>query len=186
MDRHGHRRFQNVLQVANTVRRMQIFHHELQEVRPTIPRNILRDQLNPLEAYNDVQFRRNFAFTKETFIRVFRIFENELTVYDKQGDTFYLPPMLRLIIFMQYLRSNSFYRCVSTQCVVAVPESTVCRTVNQVAKIIASKMKTYVKLPNIEEQNQIASRIFDQYGFPGIFHVVLNDVFLQKLIIICI
>ena len=82
--------------------------------------------------------------------------------------------------------SNSFYRCVSTQCVVAVPESTVCRTVNQVAKIIASKMKTYVKLPNIEEQNQIASRIFDQYGFPGIFHVVLNDVFLQKLIIICI
>ena len=89
----------------------------------------------------------------------------------------HVPPMLKLAVFLHYLRSNAFYRNCSTQHFIQLSRSSVSRIVNGVAKIIASGMPTYVKFPTIEEQDEIASRIFSSSGLPGVIGKLKLDSF---------
>ena len=171
MDRFSLARVQNTRNVVQNYQRYQGLNREINGLRlqPQIRQNHLRDMVNPLEAYSDIQFQQNFAFTKPTFNMIFDIFKDELASLKTRSDDFYLPPVLKLIIFLQYLRSNSFYRCVATQSCVRVPQSTVCTVVNQVAKVIASRTSTYVKIPDLAEQDEIAQRVFEKHKIPGNF-----------------
>ena len=165
--------FQRTTNTVNQVERLQALDQEVRNLQlenQRVARTFLRDQLNPLESYSDHLFKQNFAFTKETFVNIYNIFKDELTVAPCNYGP-YIPPILRFTIFMQYLRSNSFYRCVSTQCVVTAPESTVCRIVNQVAKTIAARHSTYVKFPDANQQDQIAQRIFEESKIPGVIGI---------------
>ena len=56
-------RIQNVRTFANNVDRAVRLNHEINAIAtPRIERNILRDNINPLESYDDLKFRQNFAF----------------------------------------------------------------------------------------------------------------------------
>ena len=115
------RRTRNTVISANRINQL---HNDLQNMQVPIPRTYLRDQQNPLESYSDKLFTQNFAFTKATFRTIYDIFEDDLENAQTNFKDLYLPPLLKLTIFMQYLRSNSFYRCVSTQKVVDIPQAT--------------------------------------------------------------
>lgn len=178
-------RIQNVRTFANNVDRAVRLNHEINAIAtPRIERNILRDNINPLESYDDLKFRQNFAFSKATFLLVFDVFKDQLATRESPEDGYYLSPMLRLLIFLQYLRSNSFYRCVSTQRIVNIPTSSVERIVNSVAKVIASKTSTYVKFPDLNEQDQIASRVFEKTKIPGNSSIKFNSEILTTQLIL--
>ena len=165
----GHRndRFRRTFSTLVNVDRINRFQEEQRNLIPPVPRTYFRDQQNPLETYSDELFQRNFAFTKTTFRNVFDIFKDDLAAPHINNSEPHLPPLLRMTVFMQYLRSNSFYRCVSTQRVVDLPPSSVCRVVNAVAKVIANRSDEYIKIPTLDEQNQTADRIFKEFKIPG-------------------
>ena len=74
----------------------------LQTCFPSVPRVVFRDQLNPLEVYNDFNFKANFGFSKDGFINVLDIYKNRLESKSNRGNP--ISPLLRLSVFLQYLR----------------------------------------------------------------------------------
>ena len=136
--------------------------NELQP-RQKIPRVNFIDAQNPLEYYNtDKEFHLNMAFTKSQFLIVLDKFKDK---FETSLPTY--SPFIQLTVFLQYLKSNSFLRNVSTQVVVQLPISIVHEIVNSVANDIASCFSEWIVYPTAEEQNIAAARILEKYGFPG-------------------
>ena len=131
-------------------------------INQRIPRVIFSDPQNPFEIFRDDIFQGKFLFRKHQF----------MTVLDKFKDKFAtsMPghsPLRQFTVYMTYVRSNGFLRDVSTQNYVELPIPTVHKIVNSVAKDIAFYSRNYIVYPNKEEQNIIAARILEKYGFPG-------------------
>ena len=84
-----------VLQTAQEI-------ENLQTCFPSVPRVVFRDQLNPLEVYNDFNFKANFGFSKDGFINVLDIYKNRLESKSNRGNP--ISPLLKLSVFLQYLR----------------------------------------------------------------------------------
>ena len=81
------------------------------------------------------------------------------------------------LIYNGIFRSNGFYRNVGTQLVVQLPKSTISNIVNEVAQVIASSTKEYIKFPTIEEQNVTAAHFAEHFKFPGVIGVAGMCIF---------
>ena len=132
-----------------------------------IPRRIFRDQLNPLEHYRtSEEFQKNFGFFKDGFLFILDIVKDKLTKpYNPGSPT--ISPLLRLTVFLHYLRSNSFYRVESDIAFIQLPTSTICEVVNQTARDIASFSSKYIAFPDEEEKEVISSYFLENFKFPG-------------------
>ena len=148
--------FNNIRHMARRIRELRV---------PKVPYVYFRDQQNPLEFYNDEKFQANLAFSKNAFLMILDIFKDKLAKHT--SNKYNISPLLRLTVFLQYMRSNEFYRSVSTQGIIQLPKSEVGIIVNEVAIAIASYSSTYIKVPSPEEQIIISSRIMEKYDFPG-------------------
>ena len=132
-----------------------------------IPRRIFRDQLNPLEYYASAEkFRKNLIFSKDGFLFVLDIFKHKLTKPDNPSCPS-ISPLLRLTVFLHYLRSNDFYRVESDIAYLQLPQSTICDVVNQTAKDIASFHSQYIVFPDEGEKEVISSFFLEKFDFPG-------------------
>ena len=157
--------------------------HEIARVR--VPRVVFRDQENPLEALSDFDFKANLAFTKDGFLFILDIFKDKIDRPSANPD-YYISPLLRLTIFLQYLRSNGFYRNVSTHYFTKIPTSTIGRIVNDVAKDIASFQSEYIQFPNLNQRDEIANYFMENFQFPGIIGKTIfcsNFLYLKLLVI---
>ena len=97
--------FSNTLQLAEDVDSVLQTAQEIDNIQncfPSVPRVVFRDQLNPLEVYNDFNFKANFGFSKDGFINVLDIFKSRLE--SKTNRTSPISPLLKLSVFLQYLR----------------------------------------------------------------------------------
>ena len=132
-----------------------------------IPRRIFRDQLNPLEHYrSSEEFRNNLIFSKDGFLFILDIFKDILTKpYNPGSPT--ISPLLRLTVYLHYLRSNSYYRVESDIAYIQLPKSTIGDILNQTAKDIASYSSTYIVFPDEEEKEVISNFFLENFKFPG-------------------
>ena len=141
----------------------------LEEIRNQfrVPRRILRDQQNPLEYYRtNEEFQMQLAFFKDGFLFILDTFKDKLTKpYCPSSPT--ISPLLRLTLFLHYLRSNDFYRVESDITYIQLPKSTICKIVNQTAKDIASFSSTFIQFPDEEEKEVIANYFLENFQFPG-------------------
>ena len=97
-----------------------------------IPRRIFRDQMNPLEYYaNPKKFKDNLIFSKDGFLHLLGIFKDKLTKPNNPGSPS-ISPLLRLTLYLHYLRSSSFYRVESDITYIQLPTSTICEVLNQI------------------------------------------------------
>ena len=154
-----------VADLIDNVAEVQQLANQIDEIVPPIPRRVFRDQLNPLEHYDERNFKANFAFSKDGFRHVLGIFGPQLEAKKRRDPPF--SPLLMLSVFLLYLRSNGFYRSVATQFVVQLSKRAVGRIVNFTARVIANAMSAYVKFHTIDEQNEIAARFGEEYNFSG-------------------
>ena len=148
--------------ILDTNERLNAIRHQLR-----IPRRILRDQQNPLEYYRGAEeFRSNLIFSKDGFLYILDLFKDKLTKRYNPGSPT-ISPLLRLTVFLHYLRSNSFYRNESDITYIQLPKSTICDVLNQTAKDIASFSSTYIVFPDEEEKEVIANFFLENFRFPG-------------------
>ena len=104
--------FLNTVQTLNGVQDIKNMAKEIKEEFSQvtqISRVFLRDQQNPLEAWNDKKFQSNLAFTKDSFIVVLDIFKHKL-LKPSTPSVPSISQLLKLTLFLQYLRSISYYR----------------------------------------------------------------------------
>ena len=102
--------FSNTLETLEAVSRIENLAGDIRDLNSGqhIPRGILRDFGNPLEALSDKQFQSAHAFSKDKFLHVFDLFKTELQPSNPGRHV--VPPLIKFSTFLFYLRSNGFYR----------------------------------------------------------------------------
>jgi hypothetical protein len=112
-----------------------------------------------------------FGMGKIPFRQILAMIEPQLHRTSEGESPTVLPSLHRFVIFLQFMRTNSFQRAVGTQQFIQVSQSVVCNTVNEVAEILASRVAEFVQFPSVEESKHIAEEIYLQCGLPGIIGV---------------
>lgn len=84
--------------------------------------------------------RATFGMGKEPFLRIFAKVSSQLERPREASTPTVIPALWRFLIFLQFMRTNGFQRAVGTQHVIRVSQPVVCKTVNEVAKIIADML----------------------------------------------
>ena len=168
----------NVQEILDTERR-------LNEIRNyfRVPRTILRDQLNPMEHYNERKFKDNLGFSKNGFLFMLNIFKGKLDRgYNPGSPT--ISPLNRLAIYLHYLRSSgNFYRTENEITWIQLPVSTICHILNQTAIDISSFSSKFIAFPDKDEKEVIANYFQENFDFPGcvgIFGELYEQITLQK------
>jgi hypothetical protein len=108
-----------------------------------------------------------FGMGKVPFQQIFAMLEPELQRTREGENPTVLPALHRFLIYLQFMRTNSFQRAVGSQHFIQVSQSVVCNTVNEVAKMLASRVPEFVQFPSEEESKHIAEEIYLQTGLPG-------------------
>ena len=135
-----------------------------------VPRVVFCDQENPLEALREKEFKENLIFSKDGFLHILELFKDKIRRPCHQSAE--ISPLLKLTTYLQSVRSNDFYRSTRNQFYIRLPKSTICKIVNEVAKDIASFSSTYIKFPDLEEQEVIANYFAENYNFPGVIGIL--------------
>ena len=86
----------------------------------------------------------------------------------------HLPPSLKLSTFLQFLRTNSFHRAVGSQKGINISQAAACKTVNRVAKIFSLKQKQFIQFPTIQESQNIALEIYQEFKFPPVITGIID------------
>lgn len=73
---------------------------------PPMERVILRDQDNPLEALNDIEFVQRYHISKQSVIETILPLVEQRDMQDRRGAP--IPVILKLLTFIRYLSSGSF------------------------------------------------------------------------------
>ena len=124
-------------------------------------------------------FRKIFGFSKYGFRYLLDILGPRI-IHSEKNNPVFLTPVLKLCIFIDFLRTNSYHRVIGTQMHVRVRQSTVCRVVNEISRVVASFSHEYVKMPNEEEANEIAAHFLNKTGLPFVQGVVDGTHFRVK------
>ncbi|XP_059097976.1 putative nuclease HARBI1 isoform X2 [Tigriopus californicus] len=131
-----------------------------------IPRRHIREQrASPMNELTDIKFRKIFGFSKDNVLRLVDTFREELNVQRDNCSTAIMP-LEKLLITLEFLRTNGFHRSVGMQWYVLRSPSAVCTTANTVAHAIARRRNDFVRLPSREEEDEIAQDFFVQHHFP--------------------
>jgi hypothetical protein len=137
----------------------------------SLPHRLLTDRENPLEALRPGEFRVMFGMGKLPFCQIFDMIRPELGRTREGQNPTVLPAMHRFLIYLQFMRTNSFQRAVGTQYFIRVSQSIVCLTVNEVAGLLAARVSEFVQFPSEEESQHIAEEIYLETGMPGVIGV---------------
>ena len=73
-----------------------------------VPRIVFRDQENPLEALREKEFKENLIFSKDGFLHILELFKDKIRRPCHQSAE--ISPLLKLTVYLQYVRSNDFYK----------------------------------------------------------------------------
>uniref|UniRef100_A0A8D9B7L6 Uncharacterized protein n=1 Tax=Cacopsylla melanoneura TaxID=428564 RepID=A0A8D9B7L6_9HEMI len=76
------------------------------EEYPPMERVVLRDQDNPLEALNDIEFVQRYHISKQSITGTILPLVDQRDIQDRRGAP--IPVILKLLTFIRYLTSGSF------------------------------------------------------------------------------
>lgn len=144
---------------------------ETEDVQP-LPRQVQRrrfferERRNPFDQLTDQEFVQAFAFSKSGVVKLHDLFVEELAVKDEKRTS--LTSMEKLLVMLQFLRTNTFYWVVQFIGHILRHKSTVCRTVGAVTRAIARRIDDFVVLPTPEEEEEICRGFFRKAIFPSV------------------
>lgn len=121
-----------------------------------------RKKFSPLNVMPDVQFRREFRMTKDSFRKLHDIVSPLITGSDvlpdsdNQNESYRstMPKFKKLLVTLKYLACGNFHY--NTGLCEGYSSAQVCRVVKEVAPAIASLCPLYVKFPTDEERKRVS------------------------------
>lgn len=124
---------------------------------------VLRDRLNPLEAFDDVDFFARFRVNKNGFNSILGHLSDDLPQFSKNTNN-PLNPVQQLSVALRFYATGDFQiSCGDFQ---GIDQSTVSRIVHRVTEKIASLSNQVIVFP--EDCSDINQYFLDYCGLPGI------------------
>ncbi|VEN50693.1 unnamed protein product [Callosobruchus maculatus] len=127
-----------------------------------VPRRYVRDMGNPLEIYNEREFKKRFRFSKD-------VLQNVLVplIQEREPQTnrdLPVHPVIGLLITLRFYATGSFQ--VVSGDLRGFHQSTVSRVIKKITRKISTHSRHYIKFP---QNLQATSARFERIGnFPGV------------------
>ena len=137
---------------------------------PVLPRPRRFRFLNsesPFDTFRDDEFFGTFGFSKPRVSQLVELCRNSLSALTDQRTA--LIPERKMLIFLDYVRSNTIQRSVGMKIYSGVHQSTVSRIIQQVAQAINEHFHQFVVFPDEIEKDLIARQFLAMDQLPGVF-----------------
>lgn len=144
------------------LRRMELYQ------RVTRPYRHLRHPLDPFEKYDNAEFLRRFRFSKPNFVQLEQLVFSNSERTSGRGP--WIPLRIKLLITLRFYATNSFLLVCAD--VVDVSHSLVSHTIKTISRMIASKRRDFIKMPNSQDLVEYQRRFHAMYGFPKVIGVI--------------
>ncbi|KAK4873006.1 hypothetical protein RN001_015035 [Aquatica leii] len=127
-----------------------------------IPRQVLRDNTNPLEVYTNNELYQRYRFCRNTIQTVLLPMVYPQNNQDSNRGL-PIPPIIKLCMALRFYATGSYQRTVGD--LMAISQASACRIINEVSEIIARHLPLYIKFP---ENNiaRIRNRFYEIAHFP--------------------
>lgn len=135
-----------------------------QERNPIRRQRVFRDRTNPLDVYNDAEFRERFRFRREDVLNLCEDIGDAIDVSMRQGS---LPVSMQILIALRYFACGSFQIVIGD--LFGVHRSTVSRVVDRVSRVVSGQLNNYVRMPSAVEATENAQRFYQMANFPNVF-----------------
>lgn len=117
---------------------------------------------------DDEDFRKRYRVTKQTFNFLVHLFEQQLEKTSNRNHP--LKSNEQLLLALRFYATGSFQMLESD--LYGVHQTTVCRCVHRVSKLIASLAPLYIKFPTEAEFEKLKTKFFNMHGFPGVIGLI--------------
>ncbi|MEW8547525.1 MAG: hypothetical protein AB2693_28800, partial [Candidatus Thiodiazotropha sp.] len=142
---------------------------ELEDViNVRLERRVLRDNMNPMEKLNDIQFFQNFRFSKNSALEIFRSVEDMLKVQTNRGLP--VPPLLQFLGTLRFYATGSFQSVIGDLFKVSQPAMS--RIIKRVSTAIASRHHEVIKFPDRDSLFSEKQKFMDIGGIPGVIGAI--------------
>lgn len=128
---------------------------------------VFRDRLNPLDLYDDYDFKIRFRFTKQNVNEILTLISNDLQM-DSRG--YSVPPHLQLLLTLRFFATGAFHRLLGDTFHVSAPCA--CCIISKVSKSIAKLKSLFVYMPKESEVNEVKERFHRMARFEGVIGAV--------------
>lgn len=146
--------------------------NEINELTTTTNRKVytVQTRLNPMQKYNDENFRKRFRLTKSSVIYLHSLIGADLEPI-KTRVGFTLSALDKILITLRYYATACFQQVAAD--FYGVVESTVCKIVPIVSDKIASLRATFIHMPTTnDEMDQTKQDFFRIAGMPAIIGAI--------------
>ena len=126
---------------------------------------IFRDRNNPLDMYDDVDFRQRFRLTRGTVLKLIAHIEDLEPLRQTVGA---VPLHLQVLLGLRFSATGSFQRVCGD--LFGVSPSTACCIVNRVTTAIARRKQQYLSFPQDGAIARIKQSFFLHYNMAGIIN----------------
>ncbi|CAI6355703.1 unnamed protein product [Macrosiphum euphorbiae] len=116
-----------------------------------LPRpRFFRDRSNPLEDFDDFDFKSRFRLSKETFVFLLHLIGNDLR--RSTNRSFAISPEIQILVTLRYYATGTFQAVIGDH--VHVHKSTICRTIKRVSLAIGRLRPHFINMPRDAEEIQ--------------------------------
>ena len=137
------------------------------ENQSRIRRNGLKDRLNPLEAFSEVEFYDRFRVNKDGFLSILELVEPELPSFAKKTNS-PLNKVQQLSVALRFFASGDFQ--VSCGDFQGISQPTVCRTVHRITDALAKLSQQIISFP--EDCSEVNTFFLEYCGLPAISGII--------------
>ena len=122
---------------------------------------------NPFEKYRDDEFYQTFGFSKQRTAQLAAMCHQTLASRIDRKTA--LSPESKMLVFLDYVRSNSLQRSLGKANHAGLHQSTVCRIIKDVSASINEHFHQFVIFPDERERDAISKQFIAMDNFPGVF-----------------
>jgi nuclease HARBI1 len=117
----------------------------------------LKDRLNPLEIYSDLECIQRFRFDRQGIVEICELIKSDIQRPTKRVKA--LPPILIICTALRFYAQGAFYR--ATGDCLSLSKSSQSRCVYEVSKALTKRVKHFIKFPKTDsELNKIKHEFY--------------------------
>ena len=133
------------------------------------PARTIRDRSNnPLENFNDEEFRLRYRLQKNVVITLLHLIESDLEYPTARND--YVPPILQFLTTLRFYATENFQR--TDKDLIGIHQSTAGRIIHRVTRSIATRKRYFISFPSGQDLNDIKHGFYRVAGFPNVVGVI--------------
>lgn len=125
-------------------------------------KRVIRDRLNPLEAYTDDELFERYRFRQVSVVYLLNLIGGTLLESTRNNA---LPPMLQLFVCLRFFATGAYHKLIGDS--LNVSESTVGRCCRSITEAILHVRKQFIVFPRDDEARKTKQEFIKIAGFPN-------------------